>query len=174
MNGTWTVAVVYENAETREAAVAFCDCLVEKFWSQLGFDVSWWSFSLLGNPGASAEALKSAAGANFIVFASRADLELPEHVRNWVEQWVLLRGEREGALVALAVSADAQPAGAIQTHLYLRDVAHRAGMDYLTDMPQYIGPPIPDSPELFSERAGIVTSVLDEILHQRQPRPQFP
>jgi hypothetical protein len=174
MKGTWTVAVVYENAEIREAAVAFCDSLAEKFWSQLGFDVSWWSFSLLGNPGASAEALKSAAGANFIVFASAADSELPEHVRNWVEQWVLFRGEKEGALIGLPVSAGAEPAGSIQIHLYLRDVAHRAGMDYLTDVPQYIGQPIPDSPQFLAERADKVSSVLDEILHQRPPGPQLP
>jgi hypothetical protein len=174
MKGTWTVAVVYENAETREAGVAFCDCLVQKFWSQFGFDVSWWPFSLLADPGASTEALKSAAEANFIVFASAAETKLPEHVRNWVEQWVLLRGEREGTLVGLPFSTDVQGAGPTQIHLYLRDVAHRAGMDYLTEVPQNIGQPIPDSPEFFCQRAETVTSVLDEILHQPPPRPQFP
>ena len=174
MKGNWTVAVLYENAETREAGVAFCDCLVQKFWSQFGFDVSWWPFSLLADAGASTEALKTAAGANVIVFASSGDSELPEHVRNWVEQWVLLRGEREGTLVGLPVATSVQPGGHTQIDLFLRGVAHRAGLDYLTQVPQNLCEPIPDSPESCSERADTVTSVLDEILHRPQSRPEYP
>jgi hypothetical protein len=39
-------------------------------------------------------------------------------------------------------------------------------MDYLTEVPQEITQPIPNSLESFSERAQQVTSVLREILHK--------
>ncbi len=174
MKGKSTIAVLYENAETREAGVAFCDCLAQRFWSEFGFDVSWWPFSLLSDAQASNEALKKAGEADYIVFTSSAESELPEHVRNWVEQLVLLRGEREGTLVGLPLAAKTQALVPAKVHFYLREVAHRAGMDYLTEVPQSVGQPIPDSPEFFSQRAQTVTSVLDEILNQSQTRPQFP
>jgi len=60
-----------------------------------------------------------------------------------------------------------------EKHLYLRNVAHHAGMDYLTKMPENISRGIPDSLDSYSQRAQRVTSVLDEIL-RKQPVPQQP
>jgi len=171
MKGKAIIAVVYENAETREAGVAFCDSLVQKFRGRVGFDVSWWPFSLLAEAEASSEALKRAGEADYIVFTSSAESELPQHVLNWVEQLVVQRGEREGTLIGLAHPAKTQLAAPAKVHFYLRSVAHRAGMDYLTEVPQDIGQPIPDSPEFFVQRAEAVTSVLDEILNQPPRKP---
>jgi hypothetical protein len=171
MKGKSIIAVVYENAETREAGVAFCESLVQRFRGQVGFDVSWWPFSLLAEAEASSEALKRAGEADYIVFASSSESELTDHVRNWVEHLVLQRGEREGTLVGLPHPAKAQLTAPAKVHFYLRSVAHRAGMDYLTEIPQDIGQPIEDSPEFFSQRAQTVTSVLDEILNQPPKRP---
>jgi len=47
-------------------------------------------------------------------------------------------------------------------------------MDYVTEVPQNLCEPIPGSPESCSERAETVTSVLDEILHRPQSRPEYP
>jgi hypothetical protein len=47
-------------------------------------------------------------------------------------------------------------------------------MDYLTEVPQEIAQPIPDSLESFSERAQYMTSVLDEILHKPTLPRQLP
>lgn len=173
MKATWTVAVVYESAETREAGVAFCDCLVQRFWHRLGFAVSWWPFSQLTDSETSSEALEKAINADLLVFTTSAHTELPGNIRDWIEHWLLLRGEREGALVGLPVAGDVEPAAPAQLHLYLREVAHRAGMDYLTEVPQNLGQPIPDSADFFCERAQMVTSVLDEILSQPQLRPHL-
>jgi hypothetical protein len=46
-------------------------------------------------------------------------------------------------------------------------------MDYLTDAAQYIWQDMPDSQEFYNERAGRVTSVLDEILHHEQSPPRL-
>jgi hypothetical protein len=85
----------------------------------------------------------------------------------WVESWLQRRGDREGALMDLAESgAEKSP-----KHIYLRSVAHRGGMDYLTEMPCSTVESIPDSLEYCTERARRVTGVLEEILaHQPSSR----
>ena len=72
----------------------------------------------------------------------------------------LVNAARPGA------SADIR-ARAYQISKIVRNIAHRAGMDYLTQVPETIGRAIPDSLASCSERADRVTSVLDEILHQK-------
>ena len=53
--------------------------------------------------------------------------------------------------------------------LYLRAVAHRAGMDYLTQVPEQLGRVFPESLDFYSERAAQMTDVLEEILQQHPP-----
>ena len=67
-----------------------------------------------------------------------------------------------------AVSA----AQAQHNKIFLRNVARRAAMDYLTKVPSVINGKLPDSVEAVDLRAGQVTSVLDNILHQPPP-PHF-
>jgi hypothetical protein len=38
---TYAVLVMFDTDAAREAAVAFCDDLVKRFWSKCGFDVHW-------------------------------------------------------------------------------------------------------------------------------------
>jgi hypothetical protein len=162
---TWAVVVVYGSQETREAAVSFCDQLVQRFWNQYEFDISWWPGSQLLEQEAAQQAGQRASEADLVIFGVPADGVLPLEVQKWVEGWVPERGEREGALVGLVVQ-EAQSMETAEAHKFLRQVAHRAGMDYLTQVPQSISWQIPESLESCSERAKQVTSVLDEILHQ--------
>ncbi|HPC61653.1 MAG TPA: hypothetical protein PKX23_13400 [Verrucomicrobiota bacterium] len=158
-----SVVVVHENPACREAAADFCDHLVERYRTGCEFEVNWWSFDLLAQEASARQAGEVARQADFVVFACTAGRELPAPVRTWVENWTAARGEAEGAVVVLtqppACGEGAEP------HVSLRQIAHRAGMDYLTQLPPSLGWQIPDSPECFSERAAKMTSVLDEILH---------
>jgi hypothetical protein len=169
MNATKSIAVIYENAEARQTGVAFCDALVGRFWGQFEFDVSWWSFDEFENGDSAQAAAKKASGADFVVFATRYGERVPRYFRNWIDMWLNQRGEHEGALVSLC-SAGARAHFETGTmSLYLRSVAHRAGMDYLTEIPQGLSHPIPESLESCTERAQQVTSLLDEILHSPLP-----
>ncbi len=173
MKANWSVAVIYEDAGTREEAVVFCDQLIKKFWTECEFDVGWWSFANLREPGSAVDASQKAAEADMVVFATRPEGYMPLDVGAWVENWLGRRGEREGALVGL-MAQGADPAGEMtDKHVYLRGVAHRGGMDYLTELPENLWHLIPDSLESVSERAGRVTSTLDEILHHHAPPPQL-
>lgn len=164
---TWQVVVIYEDPETRETAVSFCDRMVERFWSQVGFDIDWCSFDLLAKDACAGAAAEKAAGADLIVFATRPGGELPLHLRAWTDAWLRRRGKREGVLVGLL----AECAEAADRHHYFRDLAHRGGLDYLTEVPQSLSYPLPGSPESYTERADQVTSLLEDILHQPAPPP---
>ena len=167
----WSVAVVYEDSAARERAVDFCDQLVQRFWGRFEFEVNWWSFQALQEHGMALDAADKAARANLVVLSSLGPQDLPARVKTWIESWLSRRGDLEGILAGLIEPADAVGSPEAGKHLYLRQVAHRAGMDYLTQVPQDISRSIPDSPECYSLRAAQVSTVLDEILHHRAPPP---
>lgn len=166
------VVVVYEDPQCRDEAVSFCDVLVQRFWATHGFEISWSSFSNLQQSALAAISAEKAAHAALILFATRPQGELPIDVVLWIQKWSSKRSDREGVLVGL-LDPGAKNGLADDKHLYLRNVAHRAGMDYLTKMPENISRGIPDSIDSCSQRAQRITSVLDEILHT-QPAPHLP
>jgi len=166
MKATWSVVILFEDTQTREKAVRFCDQLVERFWTDCEFKLTWMEFSALRDPNAARDAHAKARGADVFVFATRPEGPVPEIVTDWVERCLANRTDREGTLAGLIDTSAILTVWAEEKHAWLRSVAHRAGMDYLTDVPPEITTKIPDSLESFSERAQQVTSVLDEILHK--------
>ena len=165
-----SVVVVYEDTAIREHAVRFCERMVEERKSAPILEMNWWSFDLLVNSAVAADAVQAAAAADVIVFAVSANGDLPDQIKLWIENWLNKRGEREGALVGLVAGEEgSQPASFRE--IYLRHIATRAEMDYLSHAAPTVAAAIPDSLDSFSERAGQVTSVLDGILLQH---PQIP
>ena len=166
------VLVLFATDTSRGHAVGFCDELVTRFWADHGFDITWYSFSDLMNSAANETAARKALEAEMIIFAIDADDQFPIETKSWIESWIGRRHDREGALVGL-LDCGKPGSPTTEKHVYLRNAAHRAGMDYLTQVPQTISRGIPDSLESYSARAEHVSSVLDEILHQRE-RPMVP
>lgn len=170
----WPVAAVFEDAETRKVAMKFCDVLAERFWGQCNFDISWWSVAALEEKAFDAAITAKAAEANLIIFALLPGGDLPAALRAWIEAWLGRRGDREGVLVGLNDPACGPSGATVEKFVFLRNAAHRYGMDYLTEVPQNLARYIPDSFESYSERADTVTSVLDEILHKKTPPSLLP
>jgi hypothetical protein len=125
--------------------------------------MNWWSFHLLSHPGTGGDAAQKAAEADVLVFAIKAGGDLPDDVKMWIEKWLNQRGEREGALVGLLAGEGLYDIAPFR-EIYLRHIARRAGMDYLSHASPTAARAIPDSLDSFSQRAGKVTSVLDGIL----------
>jgi hypothetical protein len=168
MKTTCSVVVLYEDPPVREIAVDFCDHLVRRFWDKCGFEVSWWSFAQLRELAAAREATRRAKAADLIVVAVQQDPDIDPLAQAWLETGLKQRGEREGALVGLTSAAAEPNERALQKHMYLRNLAHRSGLDYLTCVPSDVGSGALDSCETCTERAGQVTTVLTEILRQRE------
>jgi hypothetical protein len=166
MTATRSVAVLYESPQAQEMAVGFCDGLVSRFWIEEGFDINWWAVGLLERASAARLALEKAANADFVVIALAAETSIPYYLEAWLEKWLVCRGEREGALVGLIAGEGKHVAGGASKHLYLRRLAHRAQMDYLTQIPPCVSPPEGEDPDVYVERAQEMTSVLKEILER--------
>ena len=165
--------VVYEDATACERAVGFCDQLVKRFWAGFEFDLSWWKFTQLEDAELAKVAAEKAARADLLVFAANPEGDFPGPVKAWVETWLNQRGDLEGILVGVLEPAGGAADQEGLKHHYLRHVAHHGAMDFLTEVPQDISRPIPDSLDSYTERADQVTHVLDDILHQQTLPPHF-
>src|SRR5437899_10601275 len=73
---TWSVVVLYEDKETRERAMAMCDQLVKKFWSEVEFDFSWWRSDFLTDPTMAHVAAQDARAADFVIYCSSPESDL--------------------------------------------------------------------------------------------------
>jgi hypothetical protein len=165
------ILIVYEDAATRAEAVRFCDSLVQKFWSKNNFQIEWCPFADIKSKVSADRHAEIAATAQILIFALRPEAGLAWDLHAWVESWLNLRGEREGAVIGLLDRTPTEESGA--NYCFLRQAAHRAGLDYLTQIPDSILHSISDSLDSYTQRAVEVTSVLDEILHQRDKAPRW-
>ena len=158
------VVVIYESPAIREHAVRFCERLVDEQKS-VALEMNWLPFHLLGRPELASDAVQKASEADVVVFAMSASGDLPDEIKLWIERWLNKRGEREGALVGLLNREEPHEMASFR-EIYLRHIARRAGMDYLSRGAPTARKAMPDSIDSFSERAGRMTSVLDNILHK--------
>ncbi len=160
------VAVVYDDTATRDRAMLLCDHLVGRLWEDIDFEFSWWKFDYLRAAQIAADAAAAARNADMIIFSAHAARELTPTVRNWIGTWTGERENREGALVALIGTAHDLIRGASPVHHYLRDVAKRARMEYLSNLPEAVSEPFDVSVDAILSRATTVTLVMDRILKQ--------
>jgi hypothetical protein len=169
MKTTWPVVAIYEDAATREQAVQFCDQLVGRFWTQCNFEVSWWQFGLLAETTTARAASQKAVESRLVLVAARAEGEWSPIVKGWMEGWLYQRSAKEGSLIGLIGTGVESASDTFGKHVYLRHVARRAGLNYLTELPTELQHFLPDSLDSFSERACQMSGVLDRILHQPIP-----
>jgi hypothetical protein len=154
-------------------AFGVCDQLVKDYWTTVEFEFKWWQFAGLADAENALAAASAAADADMILFATHPEGELPGTVKSWIEVWLDKRGAREGSLIGLTGKAAETKGRATGKHIYLREVAHRAKMDFLSEIPRLVPGMLPDNIDWVAQRAGQVTSVLDEILRRSAP-PQLP
>ena len=162
--------IAYEDSVTRDRAMRMCDRLVEKFWKDFEFDISWWRFDFLRDAELAQAAASTAARSDLVLISAHGGRELPAAVSHWIETWVARRGPRSGILAAMIGTGEDPFKGLTPIHVFLREAAQRANMDYL---PQSMDAPLnklDGSIETITTRAEKVTSLLDNILH----RPTLP
>ncbi len=95
-----------------------------------------------------------------------AGRELPSAVQKWIETWLPLRKSGGGVLAAMIGTGQDQYRGLTPIHVYLREAAQRANMDFLSQMSYAPLGRLDGSIETITNRAEKVTSLLDNILHR--------
>ena len=58
--GTFSAAIAYEDSTTRDRALETCDRLMQKFWTDVAFEFSWWRFDFLRDKGIFKAAVEAA------------------------------------------------------------------------------------------------------------------
>ena len=162
----WSVTVIYEDTPTRDRAMAMCDCLMRQLWTEAELHITWWRADFLRDPRIANEAGAAAIDADVILFALRSEGELPSAITAWSDAWLIERAGHPGALITLIGTTHAAQPTPSAKEKFLYELAQRAGLDYQSDARlASTGEALPDSIDTFAQRAGEVTSVLDEILH---------
>jgi hypothetical protein len=169
MKQNTSIVVVCEDKVCRDQAVKFCDELVKRFWTQCEFEITWLSFDDLAAQNGSRNAAEKARSAQILIMSMNPAPEAPAELQAWSEAWLAQRGEREGYVIGLGDPGHVPGGGVSRNFVYTRDVAHRAGMDYLTELPIEMRQAIPESLDCFCERAEQHSSVLDQILARKVP-----
>ena len=162
----FSAAIAYEDSITRDRALRTFDRLMQKFWADVEFDFSWWRFDFLHHREIFTAAVDAAACSDLILISAHAGRQLPASVQDWIETWLGRRERGRGVLAAMIGIDEDQLKGWTPIHVYLREAAQRADMDYL---PQVLDAPLgrlDGSIETITRRAEKVTSLLDNILHR--------
>lgn len=133
------VAIVYQDAQTREWANQTCARVAQQFRTE-PIRSSWWKLDCLEHPLLLQGAAEAAAHADIIIVAMYAMDTLPFALVHWVETWLEQRGARAGAFVALIGASDAADAGVLSTREDLREVARRGDLHFLSQVKEL---PIP-------------------------------
>ena len=166
------LTVVFESNAARERAAGFCQQLSSCACGTSEPVIRWYSFDDLTIASGSEDVMMASLEARLLAFAVHEEGDLPAAVKKWTEGWLLRRGRREGILVGLVF--EERPSlrkVACLKEIYLRHLAHRAGMDYLSHLPTQFTKVIPDSLDSYNSRAGQMTPLLDEILHTHKYPP---
>ncbi|MSU59539.1 MAG: hypothetical protein EXS35_15440 [Pedosphaera sp.] len=169
----WCVVVIYEDKPSRDHAMAVCDHLVGKFWTEVEFTFRWWRMDFLTDPDLARVAGDDAAKADIILFSSAAETDLTTPMAQWFSHLVNSRNRREGVLLDLTHAPGAASAQRLRKQASLRELASRAGLDYLAEASSAFGGPLPDSIESAQARATQMSSVLEAMLKSPPPPPHF-
>jgi hypothetical protein len=125
------IAVVYTDRQSRQRAMGLCDSLAGHLPKELQLEFTWWNTRYLHDSQVAQLAADALADSDMVlVSASDAAMLAPE-VKNWLERGMRQPHSRERALAAYLDKTDRQ-ADTPSLDLYLRDVARRAHVDYLT------------------------------------------
>jgi hypothetical protein len=163
---TWSVTVLYEDTQVRERAMRMCDHLMRQFWSELEFDFDWWRVSFLEDAILARQAESHVSDADLLIVAVHGESDLSVTLKRCLEAGLDERGVRQGAFIALFDDEQKRTPAVLRNGFYLRTLAHRYGMDYLTEAPTALAGALPDSLDGFSERAEEHSSVMEDILRQ--------
>jgi hypothetical protein len=126
------LTILYEEAHSRNWARAVVN-RVEKVVGSRAVRCTWWSMADLYHPGVLAGAVSKAMRADLIVVAARQAGGVPLPFYIWVNSWLPLRFQRNGALVDLLGRPEARDRRTDRMQKYLRSVARRGRLDLLLE-----------------------------------------
>ena len=154
--------VIYETPADRDHVLKLSPPL------ELPSEFDWAAFRSIENGTVGEAFFQKAAGAQALIVAARSEGDFSPRLKSWLDRWAFKRANAKGILIGLF--ADRKTTNLPTTkELFLRQMAHQGGVEYRSRLEPAGN--VPDSLESYSERAGQVTTVLDNILKNRPTAP---
>jgi hypothetical protein len=124
---TFKVIIAYQTLDDGIRAVS----MANRLGAQCEMTMDVWKWSILQHKDASAVASQTARDADMIIIASQSNGNVPTHLMTWIESWMESQSGKGSALVALLGPKSEFPGEPCPLRIYLRDVAEKAGMDFI-------------------------------------------
>ena len=131
------VLVAYENLIAAVRAQEVVQRLAVELRPQFSLVSEVWKFDLFQHPGLRQQAAAEAGRADVIIITCRGAGELPDHVTEWIADWLPARCAAQSSLIALFDLEEDSTANASARESvcnYLRRVALLTGMDFFCNV----------------------------------------
>jgi len=129
----FSVAIVCGDSAAATSACEVLELVEENLNGAERLFYQWWNFDVLATSTMRELELAAteAATADMLIICIRAGPELPVVVTDWMNQWLVLRKDLPGLLVALMDAGLKMPDASREILLQLRNVATLAQMDFI-------------------------------------------
>jgi hypothetical protein len=124
------ILILHEDFPAYSRAVEVCRRLMERFASELEFNIKCWNCIELADPNCARHAAKT-AGASDIILLSLQTPQTPKAFDQWFESFFIARFRTEGVLALLLNDPNLPPAGQ-KLAARLERITQRLGMDFLS------------------------------------------
>jgi len=126
--------ILHEDFSTYTSAVEVCRRVMQRFGSELDFDIKCWNFIELADHNCARHAAKTAAGAD-IILLSLASLHLPRELDDWLHHFFISRHRAEGVLALILNSSHGPALETKKIHTRLQHLTRRLRMDFVSLFP---------------------------------------
>jgi hypothetical protein len=127
------VLILHEDFSAYSRAVEVCRRVMERFASELDFDIKCWNFIELADPNCARHAAKTASTADIILMSVRT-APLPVEIERWLDSFFATRFQTDGVLALVINGPNGLPFGREELVARLDQLASRLGMDFLSLM----------------------------------------
>ncbi len=126
----FSIVIACADSSTVAPACEVLELIEENLTDEGRLFYQWWNFEVLTIHSLRKLAAAEAATADIIIIGLHGGQGLPQEVTDWMKQWLGLRNDRPGALVAL-LDADLKATGTAQENLFhLKQAAAFGRLDF--------------------------------------------
>jgi len=135
MRPTLYGVIAYENVSVAKIAKEKWDYLVHTLKDGVDFELRLWKFDILQIPEWRDAAINDATQAQLVFVATRGAGDLPPEVKEWIEEWLVLKGRAAHTTRLLSAvfdpSSNGPGASPFSQFAYLQQAARRGSMDFI-------------------------------------------
>jgi len=125
------VLILHEDFSAYTRAVELCRRVMERFASEMDFDIKCWNFIELADPNCARHAAKTAAAADIILLSMQTVLP-PVELDRWLDFFFASRFKTEGVLALVLNRQDSLAGEQAKLLQRLQQLAGRLGMDFIS------------------------------------------